>query len=120
MSDRAMNHDKIEFRWNANVIEANGNDDTQLLQSIVLDTGETIQCSGLFFGIGHEPATSFLKNQIDLDENGYIIVDQGRTSTNVDGVYACGDVMDHEWRQAITAAGTGCMAALEAERWLSS
>jgi thioredoxin reductase (NADPH) len=119
MADRALMHDKIAFKWNANVVKAEGND-AGLLKAIVLDTGEKIDCAGLFFGIGHEPATAFLDHQLDLDNNGYVVVAPGKTSTSVEGVYACGDVMDHEWRQAVTAAGTGCMAALEAERWLAA
>ena len=120
MADRALGHDKIEFRWDSNVVEANNSTGGDLLESITLDTGEIIQCRGLFFGIGHEPATKFLNNQLELDENGYVVVEKGKTKTSVDGIFACGDVMDHEYRQAVTAAGTGCMAALEAERWLAS
>ena len=120
MADRALGHDKIEFRWDSNVVEANNSTGGDLLESITLDTGEIIQCRGLFFGIGHEPATKFLNNQLVLDENGYVVVEKGKTKTSVDGIFACGDVMDHEYRQAVTAAGTGCMAALEAERWLAS
>lgn len=119
MADRALGHDKIEFRWDSNVVEANNSTGGDLLESITLDTGEIIQCRGLFFGIGHEPATKFLNNQLELDD-GYIVVEKGKTKTSVDGIFACGDVMDHEYRQAVTAAGTGCMAALEAERWLAS
>ena len=127
MADRALGHDKIEFRWNSNVVEANSSSSSSssstgsdLLETITLDTGEVIECRGLFFGIGHEPATQFLDNQLELDSNGYVVVEKGRTMTNVEGVYACGDVMDHEYRQAVTAAGSGCMAALDAERWLAA
>ena len=119
MASRALKHPKIEFQWNANVVEASSSGGGDMLESITLDTGEIIACRGLFFGIGHEPATAFLNGQVELDENGYVVVEKGRTTTSVPGVFACGDVMDHEWRQAVTAAGTGCIAALEAERWLA-
>ena len=124
MAERARSHPKIEWRLGAEVVRARGSTGGEfegVLGSLELSTGETINCGGLFFGIGHEPATSFLKGSgVELDEDGYIIVSPGKTSTNVDGVFACGDVMDKEWRQAVTAAGTGCMAALETERWLTN
>ena len=85
-------------------------------------TGEVTEyeANGLFFAIGHEPATKFLDGQLELDEDGYIVTKPGHTSTSVEGVYACGDVQDKKWRQAITAAGTGCMAALEVEHFLAA
>ncbi|GFH08999.1 BnaC09g09330D protein [Haematococcus lacustris] len=79
-----------------------------------------LQVSGLFFAIGHKPATDFLQGQLALDEDGYIVTKPGTTQTSIEGVYAAGDVQDNKWRQAITAAGTGCMAALEAEHYLSA
>jgi thioredoxin reductase (NADPH) len=133
MEERAQAHPKIEWRLGAEVVRAlgedggdgNGNDhddnDNQvLLGSVELSTGEMLPCGGLFFGIGHDPATAFLRgSDVELDADGYVVVPPGKTGTSVEGVFACGDVMDKEWRQAVTAAGTGCMAALEAERWLA-
>ena len=84
-------------------------------------TGETreLPVTGLFIAIGHDPRSELLGGQVDLDDNGYVLVDQPSTRTNLDGVFACGDLVDHHYRQAITAAGTGCAAALDAERWLA-
>ena len=125
MAERAQSHPKIEWRLGAEVVRAYGEDvsdssEDHMLGSVELTTGETLPCSGLFFGIGHDPATAFLQGgDVELDADGYVVVPPGKTGTNVAGVFACGDVMDKEWRQAVTAAGTGCMAALEAERWLA-
>jgi thioredoxin reductase (NADPH) len=82
-------------------------------------TEHSLPTRGLFFAIGHEPATRFLDGQVELDEDGYIVTSPGRTLTSVEGIFAAGDVQDKEWRQAITAAGTGCIAALEAEKYLA-
>ena len=126
MAERARAHPKIEWRLDAEVVCARGeggsdSDEDEMLGSVKLSTGEELPCSGLFFGIGHDPATEFLRGSgVALDADGYVIVPPGKTGTNVEGVFACGDVMDKEWRQAVTAAGTGCMAALEAERWLAT
>ncbi|KAG1671464.1 hypothetical protein FOA52_003122 [Chlamydomonas sp. UWO 241] len=124
MQQRAKANEKIEFVWESEVVEAKGNE-KGLLGSIMvknIKTGDIteIECNGLFFAIGHEPASKFLGGQLDLDEDGYIKTVPGETTTSVEGVYACGDVQDKRWRQAITAAGSGCMAALQAEHFLSS
>ncbi len=122
MQQRALNNPKIEFVWSHQLKEAKGSD---LLESIVLEStkdGSTreLAVSGLFFAIGHEPNTGFLAGQLDLDADGYIVTKPGTTETSVEGVFACGDVQDKKWRQAITAAGTGCMAALQAEHFLAA
>ena len=121
MAERTINHPDIEVLWNSVVSRVNG--DT-VVGSVVIKNVETNEedereAGGLFFAIGHEPNTGFLGNQIDLHDNGYIKVTPGTATTNIEGVFAAGDVQDHVYRQAITAAGSGCMAALEAERWLA-
>jgi thioredoxin reductase (NADPH) len=121
MQQRAFANPKISFRWNTVVTDVIG--DTAV-QSIALrdtdtDMESNLEVSGLFVAIGHEPNTSLFKGQLELEENGYIRT-FGGTRTNVDGVFACGDVQDHEYRQAITAAGSGCMAAIDVERWLEA
>ena len=123
MIDRAMKNPKIEVIWNSEVIEVKG--DGRSMNEVVLRNtvnGETQSKSlqGLFMAIGHKPNTDIFKNIIHLHDNGYIAVKPGTTQTNIEGVYAAGDVADHTYRQAITAAGTGCMAAIEVERWLES
>jgi thioredoxin reductase (NADPH) len=120
MQNRAMNNPKIEIVWNTEVIEAKG---SQGLHSIVLkDTvngaQRDLEVGGLFYAIGHKPNTDIFVDFLKLDEQGYIITEPGTTKTNIPGVFAAGDVQDKVYRQAITAAGSGCMAALEAERWL--
>ncbi len=121
MAERALNHPKIEVLWNKVVTEVLGEDQIRALQLQDTVTGEEsdLEVGGLFVAIGHTPNTDFLEGQLDLTEGGYIKVESWRTATNVEGVYAAGDVMDDFFRQAVTAAGTGCMAALEAERWLA-
>jgi thioredoxin reductase (NADPH) len=120
MQDRARNNPKIEFRWNSTVTEVLG--DTKVAGITLADTltGETAQLdiTGLFVAIGHEPNSSLLKGQLELQENGYVRTFDGTTRTSVDGVFACGDVQDDYYRQAVTSAGSGCMAAIDAERWL--
>lgn len=121
MQQRALDNPKIEFAWSHQLAEAKGDD---LLSSVVLESTKTgdkkeIPANGLFFAIGHVPNTSFLGGQLELDEDGYIVTTPGTTETSVEGVFACGDVQDKKWRQAITAAGTGCMAALQAEHYLA-
>ena len=121
MQDRAFANTKIEFRWNSVVEEVVGDGRVEGMTLRDVETGatDTISLSGLFVAIGHDPNTQLFKGQIDLDENGYILAHDGM-KTSVPGVFACGDVQDHVYRQAITAAGTGCMAALEAERYLEA
>ena len=121
MQDRAFANDKIEFAWNSEVAEIIGDD---RLEGVVLrdtQSGETRQLdvSGLFIAIGHDPRSELIKGQVELDDEGYVLVNPGSTSTNVRGVFAAGDLVDHTYRQAVTAAGTGCAAALDAERFLT-
>ncbi len=119
MQQRAFANPKITFLWNSVVTDVIG--DTKVSALHVRDTHtdkeSVLDVTGLFVAIGHEPNTSLFKGQLELEENGYIRT-FGGTHTNVDGVFACGDVQDHEYRQAVTAAGSGCMAAIDAERWL--
>jgi thioredoxin reductase (NADPH) len=121
MQDRAFANPKIEFRWNSVIDDVMG--DTKLegaqLRSTVTGELDEIPLTGLFVAIGHTPNTDLFKGQLEMDDNGYIITEGGSTRTSVVGVFAAGDVQDHVYRQAITAAGTGCMAAIEAERWLA-
>ena len=122
MQDRAMNNPKIKFHWNTAVEEVVGTKDSgvQGLRLVNVQTKQKsqLEVDGLFIAIGHNPNTEIFKGQIDLDDLGYIRTQPNSTRTNVPGVFACGDVQDPIFRQAITAAGTGCMAAIEAERWL--
>ena len=122
MQDRALAHPKIEMAWNSTIDKYVPDDNGNLVAVTLLDTvnGEKrdLAVSGCFIAIGHTPNTQFLDGQLTLDENGYLITTPDRTSTKVAGIFACGDVQDHFYRQAITSAGTGCMAAMEAERWL--
>jgi thioredoxin reductase (NADPH) len=124
MQERAFANDKIEIRWNTVVTGIVG--DTKLEHVMVQDvlTGEETQLAvtGLFVAIGHKPNTDLVKGQLELEDNGYLVTGQlgGASTTNVDGVFACGDVQDHTYRQAITAAGSGCEAAIDAERWLEA
>jgi len=121
MQKRAFDNEKIEILWNTNVLEAIGDKALTALKVRNNKTSEesTLEAGGLFYAIGHVPNTAFLENQLNLDETGYIKTTPGTTQTSVQGVFACGDVQDKVYRQAITAAGSGCMAALEAERYLS-
>ncbi|MCO4100943.1 MAG: thioredoxin-disulfide reductase [Gemmatimonas sp.] len=120
MANRVLTHPKVRVLWNSQVTEVLGDEFiTGLrLQDTVNGSTSEIEVGGLFVAIGHTPNTKFLGGQIDTSEHGYIKVAPWRTSTNIEGVYAAGDVIDDYYRQAITSAGTGCMAALEAERWL--
>ena len=122
MRDRAENNERIEFKWNSAVVELQG---TDMLEGIVLEdtvTGERSQMNvaGLFIAIGHKPNTGLFTGVLDMEENGYLATRPGSSYTNIPGVFACGDVQDHTYRQAITAAGSGCMAAIDCERWLES
>jgi thioredoxin reductase (NADPH) len=120
MADRALANDKIAVRWNAEVAEVVGDDRVEAVRVRDAVTGELddIPAAAMFVAIGHDPATGLFGGQLDLDEAGYIVTDGTRTS--VEGVFAAGDVQDTIYRQAITAAGSGCMAAMDAERWLEA
>ena len=119
MQDRAFANGKIEFHWNAVVDEVLGDGKVSGIRLRDVHSGETsdLAVTGVFVAIGHVPNTDVFRGQIDMDENGYINTLDG-TRTNVEGVFAAGDVQDHVYRQAITAAGSGCMAAIDSERWL--
>jgi thioredoxin reductase (NADPH) len=121
MQKRAMENPKVEFLWSHAVVAALGESHLEAVRVEDLKTGDEreVEAAGLFFAIGHEPNTGFLEGQLELDEVGYIKTRPGTTQTSVEGVFAAGDVQDKVWRQAVTAAGTGCMAALEAERLLA-
>ncbi|HVA43696.1 MAG TPA: thioredoxin-disulfide reductase [Acidimicrobiales bacterium] len=121
MQDRAFRNEKIDFIWDSTVDEVQGDGSVSGLKVRNLVTGEVSEhpFTGLFVAIGHTPNTGLFKGQLDMEDNGYLITHDG-TRTNVDGVFACGDVQDHVYRQAITAAGSGCMAAIDAERWLEA
>jgi thioredoxin reductase (NADPH) len=122
MQERAFANDKIRFRWNAVVEEVvgDGTVDGVLLRDTVNGETSTLPVQGLFVAIGHDPTTKLFRGQLELDENDYIVTAPDSTRTSIDGVFAAGDVQDHVYRQAITAAGSGCMAAIEAERWLEA
>ena len=121
MQERAFADPKIEFAWNSEVAEIHGEDKLTGLTLRDTVTGETreLDATGLFIAIGHDPRSELLPGQVDLDAEGYVLVDHPSTRTNVPGVFACGDLVDHHYRQAITAAGTGCAAALDAERYIA-
>lgn len=120
MQERALNNPKIEFIWNTVPVEVMGNNAVEKVKLKNVQTGEIFEkeIDGFFVAIGHKPNTEFLKGQLELDEAGYIITKPDSTYTSVEGVFAAGDVRDKVYRQAITAAGSGCMAAIDAERWL--
>src|SRR5688572_18141468 len=121
MADRAFANDKLEFAWNSEVAEIHGDDKLTGVTLRDTSTGETreLPVGGLFIAIGHDPRSELVKGQVDLDDEGYVLVEEGSTATNLPGVFASGDLVDHTYRQAITAAGTGCAAALDAERYLA-
>ncbi len=122
MQERAFADPKLEMAWNSEVAAING---TDRLESVTLRdtvTGEEreLAVTGLFIAVGHDPRSELLRGQVDLDDNGYVLVDHPSTRTNIPGVFAAGDLVDHHYRQAITAAGTGCAAALDAERYIAT
>jgi thioredoxin reductase (NADPH) len=121
MQERAFADPKLEVVWNSAVSALHGEDKLTAVTLTDTVTGEerALPVTGCFIAIGHDPRSELLKGQVHLDEDGYVIVDHPSTRTNIHGVFACGDVVDHEYRQAITAAGTGCAAALDAERYLA-
>jgi len=120
MQDRAFANPKIEFLWNHTVTEILGEHTVEGVEvtNTVDGTVSTLPVTGVFVAIGHSPNTDLFKGVLDMEDNGYLVTRPGSTYTNIDGVFACGDVQDHTYRQAITAAGSGCMAAIDAERWL--
>jgi len=128
MADRAAKNPKIRFIWNTTVREvlgarpdepgAPGGITGVRIEDRRTGAVDTLECEGFFVAIGHQPSTQLFEGQLEMDEGGYLLVDKGSTRTNVEGVFACGDVQDNVYRQAVTAAGTGCMAAMDAERWL--
>ena len=121
MQERALTNDKIEFVWNTEVLDVLGEDKVAgvRLRDTVTGAERDLAVTGLFIAIGHDPRSELFKGQVRLDEEGYVLVDQPSTKTEIAGVFAAGDVVDHTYRQAITAAGTGCQAALDAERFLA-
>lgn len=122
MADRALANEKIEFAWNSVVEEVLGDSAVTgvRLRSTVDDSTRVIDADGVFVAIGHLPRTAVVSGQVALDEAGYILVNDPGTATSLPGVFACGDAVDHTYRQAITAAGSGCRAALDAQNWLES
>ena len=122
MADRAHANDKIRFAWNSEVTAIHGEDKVTGVTLRDTVTGKTreLEATGLFVAIGHDPRNELVRGVVDLDAEGYVLVDGRSSRTNVDGVFAAGDLVDHTYRQAITAAGSGCAAALDAERWLAA
>jgi thioredoxin reductase (NADPH) len=124
MQERVMENPKIEILWNKQIVDIEGSREAGVTSLKLKDTQkgslEDLKVDALFVAIGHSPNSSLFKGQVDMDENGYLTPKPNSTATNIEGVFACGDVQDHVFRQAITAAGSGCMAAIEAERWLEA
>jgi thioredoxin reductase (NADPH) len=122
MQDRAFDNPKIKFLWDSEIVEAAGDTKLTGLRIRNLKTGQedVLKVSGVFVAIGHDPRSELFTGQLDVNPEGYLQVQHPTTRTNIDGVFACGDVVDHIYRQAVTAAGTGCAAAIDAERWLAS
>jgi len=121
MAERALAHEKIEFQWDSAVDEVLGDDFVSgvRIRNLKTDAKTEIPLEALFIAIGHKPNTDLFKGQLELDDVGYLKVEPGSSRTQVEGVFACGDAMDPIYRQAVTAAGTGCMAAIDSERWLA-
>ncbi len=121
MQERALANPKIEFLWNHVVDDIVGEHSVEKLKvrNVLTDEVSDLDVTGVFVAIGHQPNTDLFKGQLDMEDSGYLVTGPG-TATNIDGVFACGDVQDHTYRQAITAAGSGCMAAIDAERWLEA
>jgi len=121
MQDRALSNPKIEMLWNSTVTALHGDDKLSGATVRNVETGaeSVLPFTGLFVAIGHRPNTDLFKGVLDMEDSGYLITRPGSTYTNIEGVFACGDVQDHTYRQAITAAGTGCAAALDAEHFLA-
>jgi thioredoxin reductase (NADPH) len=122
MQERAFNNPKIEFMWNSVVEDLVGDTKLEgaLVRNVLSDEVTTLPVTGLFVAIGHRPNTDLFKGVLDMEDNGYLITRPGTSQTNIPGVFACGDVQDYTYRQAITAAGSGCMAAIDCERWLEA
>jgi thioredoxin reductase (NADPH) len=120
MQDRAFANPKVEFAWNSEVVDILGDKSVEgvLLRDTVTGTERVLDVTGVFIAIGHRPNTDLFRGQLAMKDNGYLITEPGSSRTNIEGVFACGDVQDDTYRQAVTAAGSGCMAALDAERWL--
>lgn len=120
MQERAFSNEKIKFHWDSAVTEIKGEQKMQQVTIKNLKTNEesTINAGGLFVAIGHEPNTKLFKGQIDLDDKGYVVL-KNKTHTNIEGIFAAGDVHDRTYRQAITAAGFGCMAAIDVDKYLT-
>ncbi len=121
MAERVLNNEKIEPVWNSQVVDVLGEDKVSgiVIEDTITGDRRELPVTGLFIAIGHDPRSELLTGQIDTDDDGYVLVDAPSTRTNQTGVFACGDLVDHVYRQAITAAGTGCSAALDAERFLA-
>ena len=122
MQERAFANDKIRFLWDSEVVDVHGESKVEALQvrNVRTDEQSRLEVTGLFVAIGHDPRSELFDGQLHRDEEGYLLVESPSTRTNLPGVFACGDVVDHSYRQAVTAAGTGCAAALDAERYLTS
>ena len=122
MQERAFANERIEFLWDSVVTDLLGDEALTGVEVENVGTGDrsTLPVTGLFVAIGHRPNTDLFKGVLDMEDNGYLVTQGGSTATNVEGVFACGDVQDHTYRQAITAAGSGCMAAIDVERWLEA
>ncbi|ORY68588.1 uncharacterized protein BCR38DRAFT_455519 [Pseudomassariella vexata] len=123
MAQRLLSHPKVTVRFNTQGVEVKGDDKGLMSHMVIKDTvtgkEETIEANGLFYAVGHDPATSLVKGQLETDSEGYIVTQPGTPLTNIEGVFAAGDVQDKKYRQAITSAGSGCMAAMDAEKFLA-